>query len=173
MVHDPWSAETLGRALRGEIKGSWTTQVEERPDEPEPKAPKPSRRASAQTLPAGPADSVDTNGGSPARRSKRYKVRLWVVMVTGTRNFASATRDVSAGGLALEEKIPDFMFGQYCRIYVYRSLDGERIDLKCRIFADPRNPRRLQFVDPPEEALARLKQWAEALEAAEDKTEVA
>jgi hypothetical protein len=183
IVHDHDSADTLRSVLRGELQGAWAMLVE---DEPRAEIKPASRRAAAQVItrpapqkdddsadktehvpPAEPAP-VSAPAGSSSRRHPRYKVRLHVVITVGVQTFNSPTRDVSLGGIALEEKLPPWTFGSYCRISIYKSTDAERIDLRCRIFADPRHPRRLQFIDPPEDGLARLKDWLEAMAKAGD-----
>jgi hypothetical protein len=138
----------------------------------------PSRTNLERPTPSDPAISPlpppeADQASAPGRAARRYQVRLHVNVVCGAQSFHSNTRDVSAGGLAFEDKIPSCFFGQYCRIYIYRSMDAERIDLRSRIFPDPKNPRRLQFVDPPQAVLDRLIEWAEALEADDNKTDAA
>ena len=174
VVHDQWSADVLNRLLRGEIQGLWSMQEEEERQS----TVKPVRSRAAMVAPeaADPALGQKpilpdfTPAGAPPRKNPRYKIRLFVTLTNALNTFSSKTRDVSLGGMALEEKLPAFFFGQFCRVQIYRSTDAERIDLRCKIFADPRNPRRLQFVDPPEDAIKRLADW---IDRAEDKTEVA
>lgn len=167
VVHDQWSAEILNRLLKGEIPGLWSLQVE---NEGAPTV-KPARPRAPHVEPAPQAILPTTRpAGVPPRKCPRHKIRLFVTLTNGVNTFSSKTRDVSLGGLALEDRLPSFFFGQYCRVQIYRSTDAERIDLRCKIFADPKNARRLEFVDPPEAALKRLREW---IEKAEDKTEVA
>jgi hypothetical protein len=182
VVHDPQSAEVLNRVLRGELKGPWSMQVEEErtptikparpravaPVEPPAEAPIEAAVEAPVALPPGSEGS-----GAALRKHKRYQLRLYVALTNGLNTFSSKTRDISLGGLALEEKLPAFFFGQYCRIQIYKSTDAGRIDLRCKIFADPRNPRRVQFIDPPPETIQRLQEWMDLLEREADKTEVA
>jgi hypothetical protein len=177
VVHDQWSADVLNRLLKGEIQGLWSMQTEE---ERQPTVkPAPSRARAAMVAPETPPVAKEepkailpdfSPPGAPPRKNPRYKIRLFVTLTNGINSFSSKTRDISLGGMALEEKLPAFFFGQYCRVQIYRSTDAERIDLRCKIFADPKNPRRLQFVDPPDAAIKRLAEW---IEKSDDKTEVA
>ncbi|HUP57523.1 MAG TPA: PilZ domain-containing protein [Bdellovibrionota bacterium] len=185
IVHDQKSADILDRVFKGRVGGSWTMEVQVEEDladlpteiEEAPKVEIKSarRRAPVQAVPdALSAEPAPAPGGhTPVRRFPRFKVKLRVVISSGPRFHNSTTRDISAGGLSLEDKIPPALFGAYCRIQIFRSTSDERIDLKCRIFADPRHPRRLQFVDPPEEALERLKTWIESLQLEEGSGEAA
>lgn len=181
IVHDEESAQVLRQALTGALPGPWKLkEVKEEalpPSELRPVIrPVGPRMSTVDVPPAGddvPRESATTvlepaPEGKPQRKSKRYKVRLWVTVMTGAYTFQSATRDVSEGGMALEEKIPRHLFGMYCRIYIQRTTESERVELRCRIFADPPNPRRLKFIDPPASEIARLLKLIEAQKIADE-----
>ena len=174
MVHDRTSAEVLVRVFQGKLRGTWTISEE------------PATRATAtgasgvslqiETQPAAEAPNpaqpttvtVLEKSSSPTerRRAERFKIKLWVVIIHGTQRFSSGTSDISLTGLSLDNKIPSNLLGAQCRIQIHGPEDGERIDMKCRIFADPRSPRRIQFLHPEDYLIERLKKWIDALRAA-------
>ena len=148
-VYDEASAKTLVRVFQGKLKGSWTVQVDKTGAAP---PAKPQAAAPAATAPSAAAE----NG---KRRKPRYKIRVWVTLISGTQSFRAFTREISLGGLSLEHKVPTALLGTFCRIYVHGASEGERIEMRCRVAADPRNPRRIQFLSPEPEALERLSLW--------------
>jgi hypothetical protein len=95
------------------------------------------------------------------RRHPRFKVSLRTILTSfDDRPLSSPTRDVSVGGLCLEDEIPTRMLGSDCHVRILGPTPGESIGLHCHVFDDPQNPRRMQFIDPPEEALRLLLKWA-------------
>jgi len=95
------------------------------------------------------------------RRHPRFRVSLKAVLTSfDEKPLHSPTRDVSVGGLCLEEEIPARLLGSDCHVRIMGPAAGESIELKCHVFDDRKNPRRMQFIDPPPESLRVLLQWA-------------
>ncbi|MBU6155001.1 MAG: PilZ domain-containing protein, partial [Bdellovibrionales bacterium] len=123
---------------------------------PQPLVPSP------PPLPAGinakPVD--DRRFNERDRRSQpRFSTEFRVVLITGAHSFRNTTEDVSMGGMRLKRPVPHAFISQKCTIFVSHPDLRENVQVSCKVLADPKDPRRIQFTETDPVQLKRLEEW--------------
>lgn len=77
----------------------------------------------------------------------------------GGQTFRSYSKNVSAGGLLLENEIPWSLPGQICKVYLHNEGNEERIEFRARVISDAANPFRISFENPSPSYVATLENW--------------
>lgn len=98
------------------------------------------------------------------RGHKRIKKRFKVHINQGANKFKSHTRDVSVGGLLLEDVLPDWVVG-YCQVILVRPHSKQAVELTCFLVENqkPTDRRRLQIVALEDrDAELKLEKWLAA-----------
>lgn len=99
-----------------------------------------------------------------SRTHRRMKRRLKVKIKQGDRKFVSHTVDVSAGGLHLEDLLPDWVAG-YCQVVIIKPDSKKAIELTCSVVENqkPEERTRLQIINMNNQELERaLEKWLAA-----------
>jgi hypothetical protein len=97
--------------------------------------------------------------GSDKRRYERVEVRLRVVVIAGTRSFRSFSRNISKGGLLLENEIPKDVMNQQCRVIISSSDLKENIEFEAKLSGDSKNPKALSFQKGNDVFISKLESW--------------
>ena len=121
-------------------------------------APPPPQRAVAAPVPM-PVPA--TAKGKEKRQFKRVNMEFKVILVCQGKTFRTFSNDVSAGGMSIKHKVPEFMINNMCRIVISRRDALENIEFNCRILGGVTDPRRVQFVDVDSGAVRSFEQWIE------------
>lgn len=96
------------------------------------------------------------------RRFKRYVVRLKVIISNKQKTFLSYSRNISEGGILLEDRIPKYMFNEKSEVFISSPSRREIIAFRCLPLGDEENPNRLIFQQSQREHLDKLKLWLES-----------
>ena len=64
------------------------------------------------------------------RDKKRFKKRLQVTIISGSRIFRTHTRDISVGGINIEENLPEWLSG-YFKVRIAKPSSKQQIELTC------------------------------------------
>jgi hypothetical protein len=75
-------------------------------------------------------DSGDAPGGFVVRRYRRYSKRYEVEITDGSNTFRSFSKDVSVGGVQLEESLPEWLTG-YFKVRLRKPNQKHQIELTC------------------------------------------
>ena len=67
-------------------------------------------------------ESLEAISPKNRRRHERHELRLRVIIRSAKVTFRTFTKDISLGGVQLENSIPEAIFGNACEIYI-ASLD--------------------------------------------------
>lgn len=98
------------------------------------------------------------------RKHTRHEVRLKVIISNKEKTFLSYSKNVSVGGLLLEDRIPSYMFNEDSEVFISGPQRKEIIAFKCKPIGDQDNPNRVKFDSSSEEHLAKLKAWISVVE---------
>jgi hypothetical protein len=93
------------------------------------------------------------------RRFERYSIRLRVVIFKGDQSFRTYTRDLSEGGMLLENKVPETFLDGTCEIFIGSPNLKENIQFHGEVIGDANNPHRFAFVEKGENSVQRMAQW--------------
>jgi tRNA pseudouridine-54 N-methylase len=63
------------------------------------------------------------------------------------------------GGMKLKKAVPAAFISQKCTIFVSHPDLRENVQISCKVLADPKDPRRIQFTDTEPAQLKRLEEW--------------
>ena len=122
--------------------------------QPQPQQPKP------QPKPQPKAENfVDR------RKHKRYDIRFRVIIRNDGLTFRTFTKDISLGGVSLENPIPEAIFGQSCQIFI-ASLDL-RENIRFNLGPTGRNDLRFfSFSNIDPKFREKLDEWLQKASAA-------
>ncbi len=93
------------------------------------------------------------------RIHSRFTTEFRVVLITGAHSYRNTTEDVSMGGMKLKRPVPHAFISQKCTIFVSHPDLRENVQISCKVLADPKDPRRIQFTDTEPGQLKRLEEW--------------
>ncbi len=126
-------------------------------------------RASPPPLPAGPVAKPVEDRRVPhedrrysdkdRRATPRFSTEFRVVLITGAHSYRNTTEDVSMGGMKLKRPVPLAFISQKCTIFISHPDLRENVQVSCKVLADPKDPRRVQFTETDPVQLARLEEW--------------
>jgi len=173
IVHDAHSAECLQHVLKHHDE--WFLKEEgAKPlpsKAPPPELPHPRVRenpvvqagsVAPPPLPAMPAPKPVEDrrfSGKDRRVQQRFTTEFRVVLITGAHSYRNTTEDVSMGGMKLKRSVPHAFIGQKCTIFVSHPALRENVQVSCKVLADPKDPRRIQFTETDPNQLKRLEEW--------------
>jgi hypothetical protein len=184
IVHDALSAECLQGVLKHHedwfLKEEGVKAAVPAPEPvvaPPPHRPLPQHMAVESVVPAAvappqmpasppplPAASIpkpveDRRANEDRRSTPRFSTEFRVVLITGAHSYRNTTEDVSLGGMKLKRAVPHAFIGQKCTIFVSHPDLRENVQVSCKVLADPKDPRRIQFTDTDPAQLKRLQEW--------------
>jgi hypothetical protein len=93
------------------------------------------------------------------RVHNRFSTEFRVVLISGAHSYRNTTEDVSMGGMKLKKGVPPAFISQKCTIFVSHPDLRENVQISCKVIADPKDPRRIQFIDTDPAQLKRLEEW--------------
>jgi hypothetical protein len=156
VVHDTHSFESLSRILSS--LGGWMVKSE---TAVLPPAFKPPVSAPADPPPTAQQglEPRESFSGKDRRAQRRFETEFRVVLITGAHSFRNTTEDVSMGGMKLKRPVPLAFLSQKCTIFISHPALRENVQISCKVLADPKDPRRVQFTDADKKQLMRLEEW--------------
>lgn len=95
------------------------------------------------------------------RRFKRYTTKLKVIVSNKQKTFLSYSKNISEGGILLEDRIPKHMFNEESEVYISAPNRKEIIVFRCLPIGDDEHPNRLKFQQSQHEYIQKLKLWLE------------
>jgi hypothetical protein len=99
--------------------------------------------------------------GSERRRHPRYDIRFRVIIRNETLTFRTFTKDISMGGLSLENPIPEKLLEQKCQVFIGDL--NSRENIRFMLSPTERADRRFFSFSGIEEAMSgKLAQWISA-----------
>lgn len=129
-----------------------------------PPMPPPAPVVAPPVMPA-PRHAVveDKATGKNMRQHPRYKIRLRVIIKNEELTFRTFTTDISLGGVALENPLPQELFNKDCKIFIAdsSSMDNIRFTLKLTNRGDL---RYFSFADLEESFVEKLRAWFKPME---------
>ncbi len=82
------------------------------------------------------------------RNKKRYKKRMQITILSGSRIFRTFTKDISVGGMNLDENVPEWVAGHF-KVRIAKPNSKQQIELMCCLIADqPMNERHRLCILP-------------------------
>lgn len=137
-------------------------KVVEYADSPQAKAPpSPSLKAIPQVPEKEPLPPPPEEDYSQKRKFKRYLVRFKVIISNQQKTFLSYSKNISEGGILLEDRIPKYMFNEKSEVYISSPNKKEIIVFRCLPFGEDENPNRLLFQQSQASHLEKLRLWLE------------
>lgn len=122
----------------------------------EKSTPKPPQKPDV-VLPTTTSDNSVTN----RRKHKRYMARYRCIIRSSTVTFRTFTKDISLGGVALEDPIPAELMGVECIIYISSAKTNRNIKFKLALTSRG-VAKYFAFTDADPEFTAELKAWLES-----------
>jgi hypothetical protein len=110
--------------------------------------------------PAAPAAEVPE---VDRRKHVRHRAKLKAIIEMNGRTFRTFTKDVSLGGLLLQDVLPWPVTNEACKVYLASPDGKESIEFRSRIVVDLKNPKRIAFDDASAEFTGKLEAWIAAL----------
>lgn len=128
------------------------------PPIPKMAAPAPAAVAAPKTGPQLPVMVGKPNDGK--RKHERIEIRLRVIIRNAQMTFRTFSKDISLGGIALENAVPEHLFDAGCHIFI-AGPDGHE-NLRFDLGATSRNDLRFfSFANLDERFMKKLGDWLE------------
>ncbi len=99
------------------------------------------------------------NRENERRRTKRYRIRLRVIVESESVTFRTFSRDVSLGGIFLEKPLPDSLKHIPCTLIIGLVDGSENIRFSAALTTSVNDRRRLRFVKGTRSHLETLLLW--------------
>lgn len=102
----------------------------------------------------------------PKRHNRRYpriKGRLRTIITNKAKAFMTFTRDISLGGIQVENNIPQDILNSEIEVYISDPTGKKSILFRCHPVGDLKNPLRFSFAKADEKNLQKLSQWLDDL----------
>jgi hypothetical protein len=131
---------------------------------------------SGESLSLAPVASIDadevTNGSSKKsnsdddsnwgekRQHKRVDARFRCIIKSSALTFRTFTRDISLGGVALEDAIPNELLGNQCTIYITSSSSKKNLKFKIKVTQRP-GAKFFSFENTDPTFMTELNTWLE------------
>ncbi len=96
---------------------------------------------------------------SHSRKYKRYGVRLRVIFIAKEKTFRTFTKDISEGGMMLEEKLPPEMCEMNLEVYLASPDQKVNIRLKASLVQNKNRQMSIKFCEINDKNLVILKNW--------------
>lgn len=104
-----------------------------------------------------------TAGKKHNRRYPRIKGRLRTIITNKAKAFMTFTKDISLGGIQVENNIPQDILNSEIEVYVSDPSGKKSILFRCHPVGDMKNPCRFSFAKADEKNLQKLSQWIDDL----------
>ncbi len=105
-----------------------------------------------------------TSGDLIVRNKKRYNKRFLVTIQFDNKVFKSYTRDISVGGINLEEHLPDWLRGQF-KLRITKTNSKQAVELMCMVIENQPDTERHRLMILPlqsESDEKNLENWIAA-----------
>ncbi len=96
---------------------------------------------------------------SEQRKFARYDMRLKVIISNKEKTFLSYTKNVSVGGVMLEDKIPRDYFNAETEIFISSPKKNEFVAFRCVPVGDDKEPTRFSFGQISKASLDKFQDW--------------
>ncbi|MEI7974153.1 MAG: PilZ domain-containing protein [Bdellovibrio sp.] len=93
------------------------------------------------------------------RRFPRYQNRLRVILRSKEITFRTFTRNISAGGVALEHDVPSALLDQDCQMYLSDPQTQANIKFSARVVANRSESKYFLFTNLNENESKRFADW--------------
>lgn len=97
------------------------------------------------------------------RRYPRIKGRLRTIITNKSKAFMTFTKDISLGGIQVENMIPHDLLNSEIEVYLSDPTGKKSILFRCHPVGDMKNPCRFSFAKADEKNLQKLSQWLDDL----------
>jgi hypothetical protein len=97
------------------------------------------------------------------RRYPRIKGRLRTIITNKSKAFMTFTKDISLGGIYVENNIPQDILNSEIEVYLSDPSGKKSILFRCHPVGDMKNPCRFSFAKADEKNLLKLSQWLDDL----------
>ncbi len=97
------------------------------------------------------------------RRYPRINGRLRTIITNKSKAFMTFTKDISLGGIWVENNIPQDILNSEIEVYVSDPTGKKSILFRCHPVGDLKNPCRFSFAKADEKNLQKLGQWIDDL----------
>lgn len=87
-----------------------------------------------EEVPESTGTAIDAVTSFTVRSKRRFKKRYQIQIEIDGKTFESHSRDISVGGINLEDAIPDWVVGNF-KVRIGKPNSKKRIELKCSIIA--------------------------------------
>lgn len=94
------------------------------------------------------------------RQHKRVEVRFRCIIKSSSMTFRTFTKDVSLGGVALEDAIPNELLGNECTIYITGQNNKKNLKFKIKVTNRP-GAKFFSFENSDEVFMKELNVWLE------------
>jgi hypothetical protein len=125
------------------------------------------KSAPPQTLakPVNTAHAAGANNTSKKhnRRYPRINGRLRTIITNKSKAFMTFTKDISLGGIQVENNIPQDILNSEIEVYLSDPTGKKSILFRCHPVGDMKNPCRFSFAKADEKNLQKLAQWIDDL----------
>jgi len=103
------------------------------------------------------------NDPKSRRRLERYDATLEVIITSGKKSFRSRTRNISMGGILLEDKVPFEILGELCNVLVKDSESKSNIRFRALSLSNSDGLCRFSFEDGNALEKQKLLKWVETI----------
>lgn len=97
------------------------------------------------------------------RRYPRIKGRLRTIITNKSKAFMTFTKDISLGGIYVENMIPHDILNSEIEVYLSDPSGKKSILFRCLPVGDMKNPCRFSFAKADEKNIQKLGQWLDDL----------
>lgn len=145
---------------------------------PPPPLPPPAPMAKAKEAPrsrfAGEGISLKFSREIPEspkakkdnRRHTRVNGRLRIMLISGNRSFRTYSKNLSKGGLLLENKIPKEFLGEACRVIIGSPDLKENLEFQARVLVKGEQASSLEFTESKDMFMKKFETWMDLLKVA-------
>jgi PilZ domain len=110
---------------------------------------------------ATPQEDYDAKKHS--RRYPRIKGKLRTIITNKSKAFMTFTKDISLGGIQIENAIPLDILNSEIEVYISDPSGKKSILFRCHPVGDRNQPNRFSFAKADEKNLQKLGQWLDDL----------
>lgn len=97
------------------------------------------------------------------RRYPRVKGRLRTIITNKAKAFMTFTKDISLGGIQVENNIPQDILNSEIEVYISDPTGKKSILFRCHPVGDMKNPCRFSFAKADDKSIQKLGQWIDDL----------
>lgn len=105
-------------------------------------------------------NSHETINWDEKRQFKRIEARFRCIIKSSSLTFRTFTKDISLGGVALEDTIPNELLGNECSIYITSTNNKKNLKFKIKVIPRP-GAKFFSFESADQVFMTELNQWLE------------